>query len=565
MRPLSGGVGDSGARGVRWPCGYYRVKHRSLLCGAHRNTPLGKHASSEAADRSSPGDLSTHRPDHLLRELGLALLVVLLVTTGKLWFEQTPDGEALQYLSYDRQQRFSAQRPIRGGELPVVVVDIAEFGLIPSVVEGRSLLVTPREPLRKLLHQLADANPLAIGVDVDFSPDHGAYVTAEDPQFFHECRELRDGNGKRLPVFLGVRRGQSLPRVEWLGSPDWAGFAAHMVAPREDHRKLAVWMRSTGEAQICGLAARLAAVRGAPGTAGCGPEELLYAAGGTGPHAPPEAGHHERWPHWFAELVVERTVGDGVDAGEYLVDYGPLRQLLETRIQVEPTGKLPVGLDTARLRGKLVLVGYATPDRTTDMTRLPGRMDEVPGIFAHACGVYTLVAHPLYELQHGVRLGLDLLLAAVLIGVVFGVRVYLERVGAGPAAANRVELLTILVLMAGVWIGGSQLPMRLGLIWSDYVLVVLALLLHPYAGTVLETVVERVPPVGRLAGRLRHAQDRAGTRRKPRGVSATIPARESEVALEPLNAKVPHENAPALDVSAPDLPAAGDPAAHGSG
>ncbi|MGV3722161.1 MAG: hypothetical protein ACO1SX_14720, partial [Actinomycetota bacterium] len=237
-----------------------------------------------------------------------------------------------------------------------------------------------------------------------------------------------------------------------------------------------------------------------------------------------------------------REVGDGLRAGEYLVDYAPLDQLLEERVQVTPAGSLPADLDPARLRGKLVLIGNATPDRTTDMTHLPGRPDEVPGIFAHACGVYTLVAHPRYELHHFVRLGLDVLLAAVLITVVFGVRLYLDRIGAEHSFAHRVELFTILVLIVAVWIGGDQLPERFGLIWTDYVLVVLALLLHPYAGTVLETVAERIPAVGQLARRVGMA------RRKE--LAAERPAEPAEP--ERMIVEEPDEDPAPLDVPVPD-------------
>jgi len=504
-----------------------------------------------------------------LRELCLALLVVLLVTAGKLWFERTPDGQALQYLSYDRQQRLSAQRRARGGELPVAVVDLT--ALAPATAGEGQPPVTPREPLLKLLREVAEQGAQAIGVDVDFSPSDGAYVTAEDPRFFHECRELHDQQGRRVPVFLGVRRAQALPRGQWLGSADAAGLAAHMVAPREDHRKLAAWMQSKGEARICGLSARLAGVLGVPGTEGCGPETPGHEAAPHGRAAPAgathaegsghsEGGAHGRWPHWFAELLVEREAGEGLKAGEYLVDYSPLAQLLEERVPVTPAGGLPADLEPARLRGKLVLIGYATPDRTTDMTHLPGRPDEVPGIFAHACGVHTLVAQPLYELHHFVRLGLDVLLAAVLIVVVFGVRLHLERIGAEHSVAHRVELLTILILMSGVWIGGSMLPERFGLIWTDYVLVVLALLLHPYAGTVTETVAERVPALGQLArslGMVRRKEVNRGQRVDP-AEPELAPVPNLEPARERLAVEEPHEEHAPLDESLPDVPAAAD-------
>jgi CHASE2 domain-containing sensor protein len=467
-------------------------------------------------DGSHPGiqaQVPAHKPGHLARELCLALLVVLVLTLGKLWFEHTPDGESLQYLTYDRQQRLDAQRRPRGEMLPVAVVDITALGPVPSPEEGRPELITPREPLLRLMRELANSGALGVGVDVDFSPDRGRYVTAADPRFFHQCRELTDDLGRPVPVFLGIRRTQSLPRAHWLGGEDAAALAAQIAAPREDRRKLPAEVQVKGQEPVCSLSARLAALH--PDYTGglCRPAGEAAGASGShrpdghaeaeGGHASGEGGHasgeggHPRWPSWLAEQFEAHHGAADIHALEYLVDYSPVRQLMDERIKADRMGRLPTDLEPARLAGKLVLVGYATPGRSTDMTRVPGYEDEVPGVFAHAAGVYTLVDRPLYELRHLFRLVLDLVLAAVLVGIVFGVRLRLHRAGAEHATAHRVELFTILGLIVVVWVAGSQLPLRLGLIWTDYILVVLALLLHPYAGTMLEAIGERLSVFGR--------------------------------------------------------------------
>src|SRR4029079_5614837 len=61
----------------------------------------------------------------------------------------------------------------------VVVVDIAD--LPPD--KG----VTPRPALLDLMARLKDAGALAIGVDVDFSPENNLFVAPGDPRFFEDC------------------------------------------------------------------------------------------------------------------------------------------------------------------------------------------------------------------------------------------------------------------------------------------------------------------------------------------------------------------------------------------
>lgn len=440
---------------------------------------------------------------HLRREFLIALGVVFLVTLGKMALESTPDGEALQFLSYDRQQAHVEERRTEQ-PLFVAVADLTAVGLQPEVVEGRQELVTPRAPVLKLLRQLANRGALAVAVDVDFSPHDGVYLP-EDPRFLHACSALKDDAGRPVPVFLGVRDRLSRPPEQWLG-PGLEHLAANMLAPRADHRKMTACTRAERYAPLPSLSARLASVYpGArtPADEICPEAESdgKQATSGASPQVHPEtstaadtasrratAGRRER----LAEQFANRAAGPALSVREFLVDYSPLGRLLESRIAVEPDGSLPEHAGDGEIAGKLVLVGYATPDKTTDMVRVPGREDEVPGVFAHACAVHTLVERPFFELNDKVRLLLDLFLAAVLLAVVFGVRLWAEWRGWKGVNPHRLELVTILVLVVITWMAGSELPIKAGVVWTDYVLVVLALFAHPYAGTVWEWLVERI-------------------------------------------------------------------------
>lgn len=455
-------------------------------------------AAHEGRSHSGAGHLR-----HLVRDLLLAVFVAVLLVTGKTWFERTPDGEALQFLAYDRQQREAASHRSEK-PLPIAVVDIGALGPVQKR-PGDTELITPRGPLLTLLRELANSGAAAIAVDVDFSRDRGAYVTPEDPRFFHECLDLHDELGRKVPAFLGVRRALSLPPAQWLGGPEVVELVAHAVGSRDDKRKMADWIRSDQSERLYGLAARLAraySAAEAPASHGDHPAEgEEHGGAGEGRGSEGESAHpggsgaaeHGAWPHWFAEQFVERSPGRGLEVSEFIVDYAPLEDLVEKRVRVGKDGKLPAEVEPGEIAGKMVLVGYATPDRTTDMTRIPGRPREYPGVFTHACAAYTLVEAPFYELSHGVRLALDALLAAVILLIVFGVRFYYSRKPGVEVATHRIEAFVILGLVVLVWLAGSELPIRMRLIWTDYVLVVGALLLHPYAGQGWEWLWESIP------------------------------------------------------------------------
>ncbi len=428
---------------------------------------------------------------HVRREIFMALVVMVLMTLVKMGFEHTADGEALQFLTYDRQQeeaaRHHASRP-----LPVVVADITALRPVPSPGAPDLEPAVPRGPLLTLLRELANRGARAIGVDIDFSPEGGVY-RPEDAGFLHACLDLRGLNHRRVPVYLGVWRSQALPAQRWLGGEELAAHAASLAGPRADRRKMPAWTVQSGERPLFSLALQLAHEQPQPRS----PVEEWYQQAGEAPVAPAAAGARPpradggRWPERLAEQVVRRPVDRQFTAYEFLVDYSPAEQLMAERLLVDGAGRLPRAIPAERIWDKLVLVGNGTPDRSTDMTRLPGHPDEVPGVYAHACAVHTLVERPLYALSEGFRLLLDPALGLVLIAVVFGARALLERQGHAPASSHRLELLTILILVTVTWMVGANAPIWFGLVWTDYVLVFLALLLHPYAGTVWEGICER--------------------------------------------------------------------------
>ncbi len=449
--------------------------------------PEPEAAATPRAPSGSRPDAETRLPQssrRLVREFFRALLIAALIIVASAAWEHTPDGEALEFFTYDRQQREAAGSPAEN-TLPVALVDITAFGPVSQHTDEGTELVTPRAPLTSTLQQIAAQDPAAIGVDVDFSPRNGELLP-EDPPFFFACRELRDSHNRPVPVFLGVLRAMGQPPERWLNSPDLVPLAAGIGMPRTDSRKMPLWTRAAGSDRLCSLSARLAAVYPGSATAlaDCAPM-----------HGRPTLGRRSpAWPGWLAGQFEERTVGPELEASEFLVDYSPANSLLERRVKVDQNGNLPRELETS-LTGKLVLVGYATPDKTTDMVRLPGHDEEEPGILTHACAANTLVARPFFRLRPGVEQLVDVLLAGIMLGAVFGVRWRAERRGEPAVNVHRLQALAIAgLVVATCWLG-TQLPIRAALVWADYAVVALALLLHPYVEHLWEWFWEFLPVV----------------------------------------------------------------------
>ena len=194
----------------------------------HRNRPseIGGHSVT-------PKDVRDRHRSGIWRDLlkGLFFIaLVLIIETGVEW---TTFGKQLKLMSYNLLQlQLSSDR------VPITIVDISD--LEPQVfnLEGRSGKATPRDSLRQMIEAIADQEPRAIGVDIDFSPDDDGYIHPRDPEFFQYCLDVSKRKG--VPVFLGIRRTISRPPSEWLGSEKYRGLAANILIPKDSKRMVNV-------------------------------------------------------------------------------------------------------------------------------------------------------------------------------------------------------------------------------------------------------------------------------------------------------------------------------------
>jgi CHASE2 domain-containing sensor protein len=384
---------------------------------------------------------------------GLVITFLLLLLKG--WFEVTPVGERLKSDTYDLlQERLSSA--ISKEDLPVIVVDISESDALKAKTTDGSEAVTPREPLIKLITAIAKQKPRAIGVDVDFSPDPDRHLPRTDPEFFASCLRLRSVTN--VPIFLGIFRSQALLPEEWLGSRDYEPLAASIVIPT-DAKKMAWWIQVDGDRSrtLPTLSAALA-----------------------------DASHKSDWQpprpvRWLLVSLVEKKLASTVKVAEFLIDYSPLEVLVKDKTRLKDLVKQPEVAPELHehLTDKIVLIGNATLGKTSDTFVVPNQSSPIAGVYVHACAAYTLIKGPLYEWRPMIRLALDILLSALVFGIVIGVREYYRLRTDRVVAARRLSVALALLIVFVVILVAVLLVPRTRIMWDDFFLVIVVVLVHP--------------------------------------------------------------------------------------
>ncbi len=400
---------------------------------------------------SSPGDYPAQKPNRRLPRndlvfdlaIDLVLIAGLIVLTIAL--EHSRFGNALMLAAYEWQQQSLATKPHE-----IAILDISELN--PSRFDNG--LATPRKSLVELLQAVADDQPAAIGIDINFAPDEkGNYITKEDPQFFEACSALKSDQGKPIPVFVGVSAGERHPE-KLLTNPQVSGLVA-TIDLCEDTRRLPLWIEygATQSHSMCAaLAGKLKTI------------------------APPR-----RWLRWIAEGEFGPTCGNE-PAAEFIVDYSPL-DLLESRdytIRIVNPATIRETNKTEHLfRGKVVLFGDAQLNTAVDTFNVLTRIGRapVPGVYIHACGVTTLLNGRIYELTLFGRILVDATLSLITLIPVTLVRLYFrddEKV-----AIDRLKILGCYIVALGAVYVAGKIAASMHLLWVDYYIVLLVLIAHP--------------------------------------------------------------------------------------
>jgi len=378
------------------------------------------------------------------------------------------------------------QRQLSSDRVPIYIVDISDLEVASFNIDGQTGKATPREPLRKIIEAVAAWKPRAIGVDIDFSPDQNGYITPRDPEFFQSILDLR--RKQNMPIFLGIKRSEALRPAVWLGSEDYKALAASITIPKQDPRKMPRWIPLSEHSEC---EPPMSTIR-ADEHSKCG---RTMSAG----LADTFREDHCKFAKWmlqgpwikFIEHISERKL-PGVEVPEFLVDYSPLDSLMgKQRLQ---TIKPVVIQDQGRqLRSKVVLIGDGTLGKASDTFVIPGRPQPVPGIYLHASAAYTLAMAPLYELTLLGRIVVDFLLLMSILLAITSIHLYKNMPGEDKTHWWE-DLLTLLVMIV-VIVGGMLFIRSTCLIWSDFIVALGGLLLHPRLEKFFWSLLNKIPKI----------------------------------------------------------------------
>jgi CHASE2 domain-containing sensor protein len=334
---------------------------------------------------------------------------------------------------------------------PVVIVDIGDL----PTRDG----VTPRAALRRLLAALRDAGARTVGIDIDFSPDKGLFVAADDPAFFAYCRTLG------IPVFLGVARTAGNGRDAWLGRPEDAPLAAGIVIPN-----------------VTGTVPE----GGAPGPyplrlprLGDGPPDALPSLGfalATALDSNVESRLAQ--PSVFAEPFVERAIVQGTAIPEFTVDYSFVRRLQQASVATRWDSHLNLTspIDRDAVAGRAVIIGDLAGASPGDIFHTAGFARDASGVLLHASAATTLIAGPLWVLKDRWRIALDIVMIVVVATGLLLTKPF--KSAARKFVLSPLAWSSIAIVLAGgfaIWLARSH-----DILWLDWAPASPVLLLHAF-------------------------------------------------------------------------------------
>jgi CHASE2 domain len=416
----------------------------------------------ESPSRPSPAERKTVR-QRIWSDIAFSIVTAILLILAKEFLDsKTKAGEQLELATYGwLQHQLASLEP--DAELPLVIVDLTDTK--PKKIKGaqKGEQATPRDTLLSLLTTLiVKKNARAVGIDVDLSPLHDGRlpVTPGDYKFFDDCLTLQEKN-PRSKIYLGVYRTVVLPRKNWLGPDKYQSLAASILAPRHEVTKMVSCIAANG-AETCE----------ADTLSGLLAKEL--------PSQPATPRKHlaDRFPR-IAERISDRRLTGDLSVGLFPVDYSQLHRLMSHDYTFPSGDPKIVSTFPDFFETKIVLVGDANPDSSADKFVVPGEPEPVPGIYIQASAIYTLSQAPLYELTDLGRWVVDLGLAFLVIVAISLIRWFHSGRTTREVAHHRIEGWLILVVVVVCIIVGAGFVRKHRILWTDFVLAIFALLLHP--------------------------------------------------------------------------------------
>jgi len=420
----------------------------------------------------------------LVRQFFVTLLLIFLLVEAKIYIEErTAGGQWIKRATYDYLQWVIA---LGNREPPrVTIVDISSVAADQKVKLGdKEIEITPRKAIYDLLSKIIDQclnnntkPPKAIGVDIDFSPSEGKLIGGEaDLVFFQECLDLSQRT--KVPIFLGIKRTQEQPSANWLYQKEFQSLAATVEVPEaiggnEENKDSNItlmthWLKSQESPETCpSMSAALAGLH--------------------------ESGDGEKWwLSWACEGFFKYQFGRKLSEDQFLVDWSSINTLTEKKVPVvEIEGKYSIPTDPERLADHIVLLG--------DMDMMHGDVCIVngtkrPGVIVHACAAETLASGRLFKLTPNGRKALDLLFSVSILGALSAIRLFYNRTE--PSQEVNTEWLHHTLTRATIvfiFVAGAILAWWARLVWDDFILVMLALMIHSPVEQAVTACFEKLP------------------------------------------------------------------------
>jgi CHASE2 domain-containing sensor protein len=449
-----------------------------------RGQHTGQRAPSHAPAR-------TFSPRALLafRTFGVGIVTAGVLIAGKIALEHSAFGRQFEQAMLNLQQLRLAGA-LTGRDLSVAVVDITDVPRRPRTGPDDPELVTDRRTLREIVSAIASAGALAIGVDVLLDPPRVTdALTADEIQLLESSLDAQTLDGRRVPVVVGISDGIVRGRARWLGDERFADLAGYVLVPKPTEDLSTTMMVREMTIDVDGAETRVPSMAFALARAATTIERSRHAAGA--------------WlaAHLSALIEAERDVEHGVfTSREFAVNFGPLPSLAAGTVRASSAAE--IAASPRRLAGKVVLVGRAQTGQTTDVFTVPAQSEPIAGVYLHAAAAYTLLEAPLFRLTHLGRVAADVVVSLGALTIVFLVLAARES-GDAHEVSKRVEWIVVTSVAALVFVVGYFGVTRTGLLWTDCLMVAVALVLHPPLGRALEPAVEAVVHV--VSGR-RHQE-----------------------------------------------------------
>lgn len=448
------------------------------------DAPVSPTSAADSAQRSVEPQAAADSKKRALRkawrDFGLGLWFTAILIGLKFLLEHGQFSEQIEQMTLNLQQLRLASGTAR--DLPVVVVDITNLprgARAPADPEQ----VTDRQALLEVVAAIADRNPATVGVDVLFDPPVGGALTADEVRFLEFCLNAKSSRGDAVPIFVGIFDGVVRGAETWLGQPRFADLAAFILVPKP-----------------AALPTTTSMVRAIDIPLGARPIHIDSLAQRLADAKTTDDTNRHSIGRWLARvfpffLEREREVpGQPFTGQEFAIDFGALPRLMTTTVPAATAAD--VAASRVDLTNKIVLVGRAQTGRTTDLFTVPAQAEPVAGVYVHAAAAYTLVESPLFELTTWGRVAADLAAALVPLVSILAIRwwriTYAKKDSHDHELARRLMIATAI----GIFVLGYFFIVKTGILWTDYLMVVLALLLHgplERLGGLISRLVRRVP------------------------------------------------------------------------